>query len=78
MATGSKKVEWSPFSFERSAERNLPEQVTLEQIEQEHIRRVLALAPTLEAAAATLDICIATLWRKRKRYHLDYLAGPIA
>jgi two-component system, NtrC family, response regulator AlgB len=44
---------------------------TLEQIEQEHIRRVLALAPTLEDAAVTLGICIATLWRKRKRYHLD-------
>jgi two-component system, NtrC family, response regulator AlgB len=50
---------------------NLPEQSTLEQIEQEHIRRVLALAPTLEDAAATLGICIATLWRKRKRYHID-------
>jgi two-component system, NtrC family, response regulator AlgB len=44
---------------------------TLEQIEQEHIRRVLALAPTLEDAAVTLGICIATLWRKRKRYHFD-------
>src|SRR6202167_1948843 len=50
---------------------NLPEQSTLEQIEQEHIRRVLALAPTLEDAAATLGICVATLWRKRKRYHFD-------
>jgi hypothetical protein len=38
----------------------IAEQVTLEQIEQEHIRRVLALAPTLENAAATLGICIAT------------------
>jgi NtrC-family two-component system response regulator AlgB len=45
--------------------------MTLEQIEQEHIRRVLALAPTLEDAAANLGICVATLWRKRKRYHFD-------
>ncbi len=44
---------------------------TLEQIEFEHIRRVLALAPTLEDAAATLGIGVATLWRKRKRYHLE-------
>jgi len=44
---------------------------TLEQIEYEHIRRVLALAPTLEDAAATLGIGVATLWRKRKRYHLE-------
>jgi two-component system, NtrC family, response regulator AlgB len=50
---------------------NLPEELTLEQIEQEHIRRVLALAPTLEDAAANLGICVATLWRKRKRYHFD-------
>jgi NtrC-family two-component system response regulator AlgB len=59
--------------FQPSARRNgnLPEQSTLEQIEQEHIRRVLALAPTLEDAAATLGICISTLWHKRKRYHLD-------
>jgi two-component system, NtrC family, response regulator AlgB len=59
--------------FHSSTTRNgsLPEQSTLEQIEQEHIRRVLALAPTLEDAAATLGICIATLWRKRKRYHID-------
>jgi two-component system, NtrC family, response regulator AlgB len=40
---------------------------TLEQVEQEYIRRVIALAPTLEDAAATLGICVATLWRKRKR-----------
>jgi NtrC-family two-component system response regulator AlgB len=59
--------------FQSSAPRNgnLPEQSTLEQIEQEHIRRVLALAPTLEDAAVTLGICISTLWHKRKRYHLD-------
>jgi len=50
---------------------SLPENSTLEQIEQEHIKRILALAPTLEDAAATLGIAIATLWRKRKRYHLD-------
>ena len=49
----------------------MPEQSTLEQIEQEHIRRVLALAPTFEDAAATLGVCISTLWHKRKRYHLD-------
>jgi two-component system, NtrC family, response regulator AlgB len=47
------------------------ESSTLEQMEQEHIRRILALAPTLEDAAATLGIGVATLWRKRKRYHLE-------
>src|ERR1700691_4124615 len=59
--------------FHSNAPRNgnLTEEMTLEQIEQEHIRRVRALAPTLEDAAANLGICVATLWRKRKRYHFD-------
>jgi NtrC-family two-component system response regulator AlgB len=59
--------------FQSSVPRNgtLPEQSTLEQIEQEHIRRVLALAPTFEDAAATLGICISTLWHKRRRYHIE-------
>jgi NtrC-family two-component system response regulator AlgB len=42
--------------------------VTLEEIEQEHIRKILDLSPTLEDAASTLGIGSATLWRKRKRY----------
>src|ERR1700683_4301548 len=50
---------------------DLPSGVTLDQIEEEHIRRVLAQTPTLEDAADTLGIGIATLWRKRKRYHID-------
>jgi two-component system, NtrC family, response regulator AlgB len=68
-----RKDELPDILFQSSAlrNRNLPEQSTLEQIEHEHIRRVLALAPTLEDAAATLGICISTLWHKRKRYHLD-------
>jgi two-component system, NtrC family, response regulator AlgB len=53
---------------------NLFEQSTLEQIEQEHIRSVIALAPTLEDAAATLGIATSTLWRKRKRHQLDDLS----
>jgi NtrC-family two-component system response regulator AlgB len=44
---------------------------SLEDMEAEHIRRVLMLTPTLEDAAETLGIGVATLWRKRKRYHLD-------
>ena len=44
---------------------------SLEEMEEEHIKRVLAVAPTLEDAAATLGISIPTLWRKRKRFRLD-------
>jgi NtrC-family two-component system response regulator AlgB len=50
---------------------DLPPGASLEDMEAEHIRRVMALTPTLEDAAETLGIGMATLWRKRKRYHLD-------
>ncbi len=45
--------------------------VSLEEVEREHIRRVLADAVTLEEAADTLGISVATLWRKRKRYGIE-------
>lgn len=44
--------------------------VTLEQLEVEHIRRVLGAAPSLDAAARTLGIDPSTLYRKRKQYGL--------
>jgi len=44
---------------------------SLEQIEKEHILRVLARAPTLDDAARILGIDSSTLWRKRKKYESD-------
>jgi NtrC-family two-component system response regulator AlgB len=44
--------------------------VTLDQLEAEHIRRVLATSATIEEAAITLGIDPSTLYRKRKRYGL--------
>lgn len=44
---------------------------TLEDLEREHIRSVLAESVTLEEAAETLGISPTTLWRKRKRYGID-------
>jgi two-component system, NtrC family, response regulator AlgB len=44
--------------------------VTLDQLEAEHIRRVLAVTPTVEEAATVLGIDPSTLYRKRKRYGL--------
>jgi len=44
--------------------------VSIEALEREHIARVVARAPSLEAAARILDIDATTLQRKRKRYGL--------
>jgi NtrC-family two-component system response regulator AlgB len=40
---------------------------SLEEIEREHIVRVVGSSPTLEDAAAILGIDSSTLWRKRKK-----------
>jgi NtrC-family two-component system response regulator AlgB len=42
--------------------------VTLDELEAEHIRRVLAATSTIEEAAEVLGIDPSTLYRKRKRY----------
>lgn len=42
--------------------------VSLDKIEEFHIRRVLAATRSLEEAAAILGIDTATLWRRRKKY----------
>ncbi|WZO99297.1 sigma-54 dependent transcriptional regulator [Isosphaeraceae bacterium EP7] len=44
--------------------------VSIEQLEVEHIRRVLATAPSLEDAAKVLGIDPSTLYRKRKQFGL--------
>jgi NtrC-family two-component system response regulator AlgB len=44
--------------------------VTLEQLEAEHIRRVLARSATIDEASGILGIDPSTLYRKRKRYGL--------
>jgi NtrC-family two-component system response regulator AlgB len=41
---------------------------TLEQIERDHIERVVARAPSLDEAAQILGIDASTLYRKRKKY----------
>jgi NtrC-family two-component system response regulator AlgB len=44
--------------------------MSIEALEREHIARVIAQAPSLEAAARILEIDATTLQRKRKRYGL--------
>jgi NtrC-family two-component system response regulator AlgB len=46
------------------------ETMTLEQIEADHIRRILDSTGTIEEAAAKLDIDPSTLYRKRKKYNI--------
>ena len=48
---------------------------SLEEIERQHILRVVAESATLEQAAATLGVNVTTLWRKRRRYHLEPTTG---
>ena len=52
----------------RNAMAELGGMVSLEQIEEAHIRRVTAAAKSLHDAADILGIDQATLWRKRKQY----------
>ena len=46
----------------------LGDPVPFEQIEAAHIRRILSGGKSLEDAATVLDIDVATLWRKRRKY----------
>jgi NtrC-family two-component system response regulator AlgB len=46
------------------------EPATLDEMEAEHIRRVLGSTATIEEAAATLGIDPSTLYRKRKKYNI--------
>jgi NtrC-family two-component system response regulator AlgB len=41
---------------------------TVDEIEREHILRVIARTPTLDEAARVLGLDASTLWRKRKKY----------
>ena len=49
----------------------IPHSASLEEVEREHISRVLSESATLDEAAATLGINATTLWRKRKRYGIE-------
>jgi NtrC-family two-component system response regulator AlgB len=48
-----------------------PSDVSLEELEKQHIQHVLQTATTLEEAASILGINLSTLWRKRRRYGLE-------
>jgi two-component system, NtrC family, response regulator AlgB len=60
----------SMTSVSRPLQVRIGDRVSLETIEELHIRRVLAAVPSLHEAAEVLGIDKATLWRKRKQYGL--------
>jgi NtrC-family two-component system response regulator AlgB len=51
-----------------SAEVRIGDRISLDKIEEHHIRRVLAGTRSLQEAAGILGIDQATLWRRRKKY----------
>jgi NtrC-family two-component system response regulator AlgB len=62
-------VEVLPGAFsDAEATPAVGDLVSLEKIEEEHIRRVLASTGSLQEAAEVLGIDQATLWRRRKQY----------
>lgn len=52
----------------RGAEVKIGDSISLEKLEEAHIRRVLASSRSLQEAAGLLGIDVATLWRRRKKY----------
>jgi NtrC-family two-component system response regulator AlgB len=52
------------------APQSVGDSISLDQLEEMHIRRVLTKAKSLDEAAKILDIDVATLWRKRQKYGL--------
>lgn len=63
-------VEHLPALKDDASAIELGGNVTLDDLEAEHLRRVLARAPTLDDAAAILGIDASTLYRKRKKLGL--------
>lgn len=62
-------VEHLPPNITASTNDTVPGVLmSLEQLEELHIRRVVGMTRSLEEAAAVLGIDVATLWRRRKRY----------
>ena len=46
--------------------------LTLKDVERDHIVRILSQSSSFMHAATTLGIDMATLWRKRRRYEIDH------
>lgn len=65
-SVGAAELGLKPASPEGSMQVGAP--VTLDRLEEAHIRQILATSKSLDEAARTLGIDAATLWRRRKKY----------
>jgi NtrC-family two-component system response regulator AlgB len=68
------EASWANMNSElrpRSLEQRIGDPISLEALEERHIRRVLATHASLESAALVLGIDVSTLWRKRKKYGIS-------
>jgi NtrC-family two-component system response regulator AlgB len=62
-------IEHLPSTFMVQQEPvEVGDRISLDKLEEMHIRRVLATTKSLDEAASVLDIDLATLWRRRKKY----------
>ena len=67
------EAEWAHPSLglaTRALEPGLGDDISLEKLEEIHIRRLLAIHRSAELTAEILGIDVSTLWRKRKRYKI--------
>ena len=61
-------AESFPFSQNATSAVKIGDPVSIETIEEQHIKKVLGTTNSLESAASVLGIDQATLWRRRKKY----------
>ena len=63
------EIYWLPDTPQSSSSAvRFGDNLSPAQLEERYIRHVIATSPSLQKAAETLGIDLATLWRKRKSY----------
>ena len=57
-----------PIDSPQATRIELGDSISLDKLEELHIRRILAKTKSLDEAADVLGIDLATLWRRRRKY----------